>query len=628
MINSSDAPLDSDDELVAGARLGPYEIVALLGAGGMGRVYRAVDTRLGRAVAVKVMEPGGAAAPARRRRFEREARLASACTHPHVLTVFDVGEWDGRPCVVSELLEGRTLRALLRPDLLGVSQAVGYAIQICRGLEALHARGIVHRDLKPENVFVTTDGWVKILDLGLAAPVRDAGDSEPEPWDVLTSEGGAAGGTAAYMSPEQVRRAPADARSDIFACGVVLYEMLARRRPFQEETAAETMTAVLRRAPRPLSEIDPSLPRALVRVVERCLEKRPEDRFHSAHDLALALEASLEPAAPAREVPPPSTPLPRARPAGLWVVAAVVATALVGTVQRVTEPLGTPLLHAKAGVPALQRYDGGRFVPFLDGIAAEGVDFSRDGAWIAYTTYPEGDLWRARVGGGERLRLTELPLQAALPRWSPDGTRIAFAAKAPGRPWQIHIVPAEGGPVEVLPPENVIDPGWMDGGAAIVFGPVHGTAGAIFKWDLASRRQTLVPGSHGLFSPRPSPDGRYLAALSNDTEFALSILELGSGRWSKGAAGVLYPAWARDGSWLYFRRDGLGDSTFFRADPATGREDPMAALGARSLISGEFGVWSGRAPDGAPLLLLGQLGAVTGPVRVESSTAEERKTKR
>jgi serine/threonine protein kinase len=600
-------PLDGDDDLAAGARLGPYRIVAPLGAGGMGKVYRAVDTRLGREVAVKVLEAGANATPAHRRRFDREARLASAVNHPHVLTVFDVGEWDGRACVVSELLEGQTLRTLLRPGLLGVHQAVGYAVQVCRGLEALHARGIVHRDLKPENVFVTKDGWVKILDLGLAAPVRDGDDREVEPWDALTTEGGAAGGTAAYMSPEQVRRLPMDSRSDIFACGVVLYEMLARRRPFQEETAAETMTAVLRREAKPLGEIDPSLPRALVRVVERCLEKRPEDRFHSAHDLALALEASLAPVPAARAVPPP--PIPKR--IGVGRILATL-TLLLGVTMPwwVTGPINVPLLYASLGPPALSRYDaaGKRFAPFLEGIAAQGVDSSRDGEWVAYTTYPEGELWRARAAGGDRRRLTEQPLEAALPRWSPDGTRIAFAGRAPGRPWQIHIVSADGGPVEVLPPENVTDPGWTADGAAIVFGPVSGMPGAILIWDLSSRRQTLVAGSHGLFSPRPSPDGRYLAALTDDG-YELMMLDLRSGTWSKLAGGLVnYPAWTRDGSWLHFRRDEHGGTSFCRIDPASGREEPVAAVGQPALAGGEWGAWSGLAPDGAPLVLLARGG--------------------
>jgi serine/threonine protein kinase len=214
--------LDGDGDLAPGARLGPYEIVGLIGAGGMGRVYRAVDTRLGRAVAIKALDPAVAADPARRKRFEREARLASAVSHPHVLTIFDVGEWEGRPCVVSELLEGRTLREHLRPGLLTARQAVDYAIEVCRGLEALHSRGIVHRDLKPENVFLTTDGRIKILDLGLAGPVRDLEEPASEPLEGLTTEGAGVGGTAAYMSPEQVRRLPLDFRSDVFACGVVL----------------------------------------------------------------------------------------------------------------------------------------------------------------------------------------------------------------------------------------------------------------------------------------------------------------------------------------------------------------------------------------------------------------------
>jgi hypothetical protein len=603
-------PLDGD--LKAGMRLGPYEIVAPLGAGGMGRVYRAVDTRLRRAVAIKILDPGGAGTAARRRRFDREARMASAVNHPHVLTVFDVGVWAGQACVVTELLEGDTLRAHLRPGVLGVGRAVGYAVQVCSGLEALHARGIVHRDLKPENVFVTRDGWVKILDLGLAVAVgEDGAAGEAEPWDAVTTEAGAGAGTAGYMSPEQVRRLPVDARSDIFACGVVIYEMLARRRPFQEETAAETMTAVLRGEPRPLGAIDATLPRALVKVVERCLAKRPEDRFHSAHDLALALDAALEPQAALPALPAlPGGPRTLPAVAGQRARAAFgVAVALAGLVSLpywVERAAKAPLLHAGPAAPALMRFDadGQRLAPFLEGVAAHGVDTSRDGRWITYTTYPEGELWRAQAGGGERRRLTEKPLEAALPRWSPDGRRIVFAGRAPGRPWQVYIVPAEGGPLEVLPPENVGDPGWTADGSAIVFGPVSGTTpGPILRWDLASGRQTLVPGSHGLFSPRPSPDGRYLAALIQGS-YDLKVLDLATGEWSMVAAGAAYPAWTRDGSWLHFRRDRDGETVFFRYDPSGRREEPVGTAGHVMLAMGEWGAWSGLSPDGAPLMLL------------------------
>ncbi len=608
-------------ELPAGTALGPYEVVAPLGAGGTGRVYRAADTRLGREVAIKVLDAGNAGEPASRLRFEREARLASAISHPHVLAVYDVGEWGGRPYVVSELLAGQTLRAQLRPGALGARQAVAFAVQICRGLEALHARGIVHRDLKPENVFVTTEGSIKILDLGLACPARDESSLGPSGWEALTTDG-AAVGTAAYMSPEQVRRVPADSRSDIFACGVVLYEMLARRRPFQEETAAETMTAVLRREPQALAEIDPMLPPALVRIVERCLAKRPEDRFHSAHDLALALELCLDPV---------QTTLPlgksRERPMGWRIAAASLLASLALWHAWIGGPGMAPLVHAGLGQVALMRYDaaGQRFAPFLGGIAAEGVDSSRDGRWLAYTTYPEGELWRASASGDERLRLTEPPLKAALPRWSPDGKRIVFAGRAPGRPWQIHIVSADGGAVEVLSPEGVTDPGWTVDGRAIVFASLSGAPGAIYMWDLESRRQTIVPGSHGFFSPRPSPDGRYLAAL-RDESWELMVLDLESGRWSTLSDDeVAYPAWTRDGAWLHFRREGA-PASFCRIDPATRREERLTTLGELPLAGGEWGAWSGVSPDGEPLVLRAGAAQRGLAVRVESSVAVVRNT--
>jgi Tol biopolymer transport system component len=258
--------------------------------------------------------------------------------------------------------------------------------------------------------------------------------------------------------------------------------------------------------------------------------------------------------------------------------------------------------HAGVVDPILVRYDATqrRFAPFLPGVAAEGIDTSRDGRWIAYTTYPGGELWRASVTGGERQRLTAAPLRAALPRWSPDGTHIAFAARAPGRPWRIHIIPAEGGPIEVLGPENVTDPGWTADGRAIVMGTLSQQPGPIFEWDLTSRRQTIVPGSDGLFSPRPSPDGRYLAALDAKT-YALAIRDQRTGAWSRPRGGLVsYPAWTRDGSWLQVRRDGV----FSRIDPATGREETVASLGGAVMVGGEWGAWSGIAPDDAPLVLI------------------------
>ena len=280
--------------LEPGSRLGPYEVLAPLGSGGMGEVYRARDARLGREVAVKVLPAGLGDDPDRLRRFEQEARAVAALNHPAILTVFDVGASDGSPYVVFELLEGTTLRTLLAGSGLSVRKVLEYAVQISEGLGSAHDKGIVHRDLKPENVFVTKEGRAKILDFGLARLTRPAEGTLVHPdKDTLTSPAslGTIVGTAGYMSPEQVRGEAVDARSDIFSFGTVFYEMLAGRRAFRGASSAETLSSILRDDPPSLLTADRPVPPGLERIVRRCLEKTPEERFRSAHDLALALEA-------------------------------------------------------------------------------------------------------------------------------------------------------------------------------------------------------------------------------------------------------------------------------------------------------------------------------------------------
>lgn len=271
--------------LAAGTKLGPYEIVAPLGAGGMGEVYRGRDPRLARAVAVKVLPENIATDADRVSRFQQEARAAGALNHPNILVVYDVGTHGSNPYLVTELLEGETLRQQLDRGALPVRKALDYGVQIAKGLSAAHGKGIVHRDLKPENLFVTRGGHVKILDFGLAklSPQRDA---EPDRTQSVQTDPGSVLGTAAYMSPEQVRGLETDPRSDIFSFGAILYEMLSGCRAFQRKTAADTMSAILKEEPPELVASG-----AIDRIVRRSLEKNRPDRFQSAQDLGFALEA-------------------------------------------------------------------------------------------------------------------------------------------------------------------------------------------------------------------------------------------------------------------------------------------------------------------------------------------------
>ncbi|MFN2387520.1 MAG: protein kinase [Thermoanaerobaculia bacterium] len=275
--------------LSTGTRLGPYEIVSPLGAGGMGEVYRARDARLGREVAVKVLPSHLAADAPSLARFEQEARAVAALSHPNILAIHDFGRIEGIVFAVMELLEGATLRERLSAAEIGLARCVDWALQIAQGLAAAHERGIVHRDLKPENVFVTRDGLLKILDFGLArrdetAPLGD----ENAPTQARTQPG-AVLGTAGYLSPEQARGLPADPRSDIFAFGAVLYELVTGRRAFHRDTSVETMVAVIREEPPPVADSGRSVPSEVEEIIRHCLEKDPAERFRSARDLVFAL---------------------------------------------------------------------------------------------------------------------------------------------------------------------------------------------------------------------------------------------------------------------------------------------------------------------------------------------------
>jgi Tol biopolymer transport system component len=363
--------------LVAGTRLGPYEIADALGVGGMGEVYRSRDTRLGRDVALKVLPESFAADNDRLRRFEQEARAVAALSHPNILAIFDIGAEGTTHYIATELLQGATLREKVAGGALPARRAIDCAQQIAHGLAAAHEKGIVHRDLKPENLFLTRDGRIKILDFGLAKQdpltMGQAAGSSLATAGVQTTPGMVMG-TVGYMSPEQVKGKPADARSDIFAFGAVLYEMLSGRRAFQRDTSAETMTAILKDDPPELASNEHAVAPAFERIVRRCLEKDAEQRFQSAKDLAFALEAVTGSASTSVK----ATSVRGARQVSAWLAAAIMMVAVIATAAALLmfRPKPEPLFHYQRVSYARGRVFNARFAP--------------DGETIVYTAAWEG----------------------------------------------------------------------------------------------------------------------------------------------------------------------------------------------------------------------------------------------
>lgn len=432
--------------LSPGTRLGPYEVVAAIGAGGMGEVFRARDTRpeLSREVAIKVLT--GAADADRRRRLEAEARATGALNHPNILAIYDVGVHDGALYLVEELVDGSTLRELLLRGPLAPRRVADIGRSIASGLAAAHAKDIIHRDLKPENVMVGIDGRVRILDFGLAK-LGEAKSSTPEAsTQTHATDPGTVLGTVAYMSPEQVRGQPLDARSDLFAFGVLLYELLAGRRPFSGESAADTQAAILHAEPDELSADERQIPSTLGRIVHRCLEKRPDQRFQSATDLAFALEtlssggnsasgasAAADERAPTGDIVDEAVGRTSGRAwsilgSGRGVTAAAVVSVVIGAVVAMSWPRPTT---STAAVPDEYAFT---IPPPVDGqfyggpFSAPGPQLSADGRQLAFEA--SGVEGNAQIW----LRSMDEPAPRALPgtdggsslAWSPDGRALAF----------------------------------------------------------------------------------------------------------------------------------------------------------------------------------------------------------
>jgi eukaryotic-like serine/threonine-protein kinase len=840
--------------LAAGTKLDGYEIHDLLGSGGMGEVYRARDPALKREVAIKVLPSFVSRDSDRLRRFEQEAQAAAALDHPNILAVHRFGVVDGTHYLVSELLVGESLRHALQHGPLPVRKAIDYGIQIAHGLAAAHNHGIVHRDLKPENVFVIRDGRVKILDFGLAKLKQSQQQSDGNaPTQTAGTDPGMIMGTAGYMSPEQVRGQPVDNRTDIFAFGAVLYEMLTGKRAFHRSTSAETMTAILHEDPPAISQTAPNIPPALQRVVNRCLEKNLEQRFHSASDLAFALEALSDPGSAPAIVAPPSRRPRRV----LWSLALIAIFSLAavayftiakrnnGPPLRISEytqlthnghtrqvagtdgsrlylsdsirlsisqlsvsggeiepvssitvpnpylldvsPDGSSLLvesfktetpseplytvqvlggahrfladakgaawspdgklvaystpngdmniinndgagaHKLASVGGIPYWlswspdgrtirfekddtlwemtsngsnlhpllagwhpsdlkccgrwspDGGffaflagpvepgsqiyalderrgpfhrtgsepvqltsgpiewglpvfskdgkkifatgstrrgeldrldpnsnQFQPFLGGISADLVAFSKDGQSVVYVSYPDGILWRANLDGSDRVQLTSPPLQPQSLVWSPDGSQIAFMAPSPEGRQQAWIVPSSGGSPQRLLPEDggqETDPNWSPDGRKMIFatGEFRNRESDIRILDLASHQVTTLPGSAGMFAPHWSPDGQSILGHSFDVS-TLYIFDMKTQHRST-LYKVLhaYGSWSRDSRSIYVLR--LGEDPAILRIPVTGGEAKVVVGLKGFLFTGTVGLWLGLDPTDAPLML-------------------------
>ncbi len=556
--------------LTAGARLGPYEILAPLGMGGMGEVYRARDTKLGREVAIKVLPDRLVSDPDSLERFEREAKAVAALSHPNILAIHDFGEHDGSVFAVTELLEGQTFRERLDTGSLPTRKAIDCAIQVATGLAAAHEKGIVHRDLKPENLFITQDGRVKILDFGLVKMALPRDDETHSPTAVAATQPGTVMGTVGYMSPEQVRGQPADHRSDIFSLGAVLYEMLSGQRAYRGESPAETMAAIAQKDPPELTGVDAPLLPALDRIVRHCLEKSPAERFQSARDLAFDLQSittTISASSRVAAIPP------RPRSKGLLAAAAVgtLGVALGWAVGRWSPGRG--------GAPQGASVGGG-FTMLTDQPGVErSPDLSPDGKSFVYVSDAVGndDVYMQRVGGRNAINLTkDSPSRDEAPAISPDGEQIAFRSERQGG--GIFVMGATGESVRRLT-DFGFDPSWSPDGRELVVAsePVRdptsrASVSEIWAIDAATGKKRLISSGDGV-GPKWSPHGHRIAywglpegksqrdvltvaADGSQSRAPLPVTEDGPFDWS--------PAWSPDGGFLYFSSDRGGTMNLWR----------------------------------------------------------------
>jgi hypothetical protein len=581
--------------LTSGTKLGPYEIVSLVGAGGMGEVYRARDSRLKREVAIKVLPQGLSLDADRLRRFEQEALATAALNHPN-LAVFDIGTNEGSPYVVSELLEGETLRDRLRSGPVVVRKALDYALQIAHGLAAAHEKGIIHRDLKPENLFLTKDGRVKILDFGLAKLTQpDPSQAEAHtslPTMTQATEAGVVMGTAGYMSPEQVRGAAVDPRSDIFSFGAILYEMISGKRAFHRETAADTMSAILKEDPADLSETSRNVSPALERIVQHCLEKNPEQRFHSASDIAFDLEHLTGVSSTSAKATAVASAPPRSK--RLLPIAGALAIALVMLA------LGWWLGRGSGRAPQAEY----KQITFRTGSMGN-ARFTPDGSIVYSASWDGGEdqlyLSRTDDPGARELGLKDAEL-LSISKSGELAIRLNTVRYGGySRSGTLARLPLSGGtPREVL--ENVQDSDWSANGdtmAVVRYVPENS------HWRLEYPIGKVLFDSIGWISdPKISPDGKRVAFADHenqggDDEGSVAVIgadgkdkekKLSSG-WES-LEGIV---WSPAGDEIWFTSSDSGSALNPRAVTLSGK--------LRTITNVPGGVWLEDMRNGTALMV-------------------------
>jgi eukaryotic-like serine/threonine-protein kinase len=545
--------------LPPGAKLGPYEIVALVGAGGMGEVYRARDARLRREVAVKVLPSSFAQDGERLRRFEQEARAVGTLNHPNILGIYDVGTHEGSPYLVSELLEGKNLRQHMDGSALPQRKAVDYGMQIARGLAAAHEKGVVHRDLKPDNIFVLHDGRIKILDFGLAKLVHENPLNESQTVDHPQSNTtpGQVVGTVGYMSPEQVRGQTTDHRTDIFALGAILYEMLSGKRAFKRDSSVETMNAILKEEPEELQEVSPNLTPGLDRVVRHCLEKNPAQRFQSAGDVAFDLETMSSQSGGAPRLKAVSET--RWSYSKYVIGFLAVLLALAGTYYgaRDASPRLSPHFHQ---------------LTFQRG-SIYGAKFAPDGQSILYSAAWNGaekqEVYTTRIDAlmSRPIDLTDSQILSI----SAKG-EVAIQQKANKEAFpsgMLSVVPLTGGaPRELL--GDVLDAGWSPDGESLA--AVHVVSGENrLEYPIGKAIHTTSTGNFR--NVAVSPDGKEVAFFDHpnagDTRGYIAIVDASgkTKRLTKEWSDLTGLAWSRAGNEIWFTGSDAGiNSALYAVD--------------------------------------------------------------